>query len=113
MEKHIAHYLKGFATLKITMKPARDDGEAPRLDAFSEDEYAGDKADRKSMTGGVLRLNGTPLRWGARKHGGVSLSTMRLWPPLSDARRASDAGGSRACASAPMQLHLDNQAAMR
>ena len=28
------------------------------------------------MTGGVLRLNGMAISWGASKQGGVSLSTM-------------------------------------
>uniref|UniRef100_A0AAV1UMZ5 Uncharacterized protein n=1 Tax=Peronospora matthiolae TaxID=2874970 RepID=A0AAV1UMZ5_9STRA len=54
----IARYLNGNVTLKITIKLFRDDNAAPRLDAFSDADFAGDRADRKSMTGGVLLLNG-------------------------------------------------------
>ena len=50
--------------------------QVPRIEAFSDADFAVDKGDRKSMTGGVLCLNGMMVSWGARKQGGVSLSTM-------------------------------------
>ena len=74
--KRIAWYLKASAGLKITIKSEQDDHEALRLDAFTDTDFAANKADRKSMTGGVLRLNGIAVSWGARKQGGMSLSTM-------------------------------------
>ena len=61
LAKRIARYLKGTATLKITMKPAQGDEAAPQLDALIDADFAGNRADRKSMTGGVLRLNGIPV----------------------------------------------------
>ena len=61
------------ATLKIAMMPTRDADAAPRLDAPSDADFAGYRIDRKSMMGGVLRLNGMPVRWVVRKQGGVPL----------------------------------------
>uniref|UniRef100_A0AAV1VAU8 Uncharacterized protein n=1 Tax=Peronospora matthiolae TaxID=2874970 RepID=A0AAV1VAU8_9STRA len=65
------------------MKPYQDYNTAPRLDAFSDADFAGDRADKKSMTGGVLLRDSMPVSWGARKQGDVSLSTMEadLVPP--------------------------------
>ena len=54
-----------------------DSGETPHREGFSDTNFAADKADRKSMTEGVLRLNGMAVRWSARKQGGVSLYTPR------------------------------------
>uniref|UniRef100_A0AAV1T8A3 Uncharacterized protein n=1 Tax=Peronospora matthiolae TaxID=2874970 RepID=A0AAV1T8A3_9STRA len=46
------------AALKIAMKPEYDGDGTMRLEAFSDAVYAADKSDRKSMNGGVVRLNG-------------------------------------------------------
>uniref|UniRef100_A0AAV1TTK9 Reverse transcriptase Ty1/copia-type domain-containing protein n=1 Tax=Peronospora matthiolae TaxID=2874970 RepID=A0AAV1TTK9_9STRA len=76
LAKRIARYLKGTAALKITMIPEDNLGAAMRLEAFSDADFAADKTDRKSMTGGIVMLNGMAVSWGAQKQGGVSLSTM-------------------------------------
>uniref|UniRef100_A0AAV1VB80 RNase H type-1 domain-containing protein n=1 Tax=Peronospora matthiolae TaxID=2874970 RepID=A0AAV1VB80_9STRA len=76
LAKRITRYRKGTATLKITMKPSRDENAAPRPDAFSDADFSGDRAYVKSMMGGVLLLNGKPVSRGARKPGGVSLSKL-------------------------------------
>uniref|UniRef100_A0AAV1TLG6 RNase H type-1 domain-containing protein n=1 Tax=Peronospora matthiolae TaxID=2874970 RepID=A0AAV1TLG6_9STRA len=47
-----------------------------RLEAFSDADFAADNTDRKSMTGGIVMLNGMAVSWGARKQGDVSLSTI-------------------------------------
>uniref|UniRef100_A0AAV1UAV5 Uncharacterized protein n=1 Tax=Peronospora matthiolae TaxID=2874970 RepID=A0AAV1UAV5_9STRA len=122
--KRIARYLKGTAKLKITMKPSQSDNAAAlhcqnvSLDAFSDADFAGDRADRKSMTGGVLLLNVMPIRWDARKQGGVSLSTMEAefvaaseiaWKMLGVQEMLMEIGLSPAL---PMQLPIDIQAAI-
>uniref|UniRef100_A0AAV1TB36 Reverse transcriptase Ty1/copia-type domain-containing protein n=1 Tax=Peronospora matthiolae TaxID=2874970 RepID=A0AAV1TB36_9STRA len=76
LDKRIARYLKGTAALKVTMIPEDNLGVAMRLELFSDADFAADKTDRKSMTGGIMMLNGMAVSWGARKQGGVSLSTM-------------------------------------
>ena len=46
LAKRIARYPKGYATTKITIATARDDDAAPRLDTFSNDDFAVDGAYR-------------------------------------------------------------------
>ena len=60
--KRITRYLKGTATLKVTMALAQDHKQAPRVEAFSDADFAADKTDRKFMNGSVLLLNGMSLR---------------------------------------------------
>ena len=43
---------------------------------FSDADFAADRVDRKSVTGGLITLNGIPISWTCKKQGGVSLSTM-------------------------------------
>uniref|UniRef100_A0AAV1TTV9 Uncharacterized protein n=1 Tax=Peronospora matthiolae TaxID=2874970 RepID=A0AAV1TTV9_9STRA len=81
LAKRIACYLKGTATLNITMKLSRGDIAAPRLDAFSDADFAGDRADKKSVTGGMLLLNGMPVSWGARKQGCYRRWMRIFWSP--------------------------------
>ena len=73
MAKRIARYLKGTAQLNLTMKPDREGRSPLALQAYSDADFAIDKLYRKSMTGGMLLLNGMAKSWGARKLGGVSL----------------------------------------
>ena len=67
LAKRIARYLKGTASLKITMSPGQEQYQGLELEAFSDADFAGDKGERKSMTSGVLRLNGmvvsSKTRW--------------------------------------------------
>ena len=58
LAKRIARYLKGTACLKITMTPAQENCQELQLEAFSDADFAGDKVERKYITGGVQRLNG-------------------------------------------------------
>ncbi|CAH0476062.1 unnamed protein product [Peronospora belbahrii] len=68
----------GTVSLKVTIAPAQNrDQKVSRRGAFSNADSAVDKADRKSMTGSVLRLHGMAVSRGAHKQGGVSLSMMK------------------------------------
>uniref|UniRef100_A0AAV1V3X7 Reverse transcriptase Ty1/copia-type domain-containing protein n=2 Tax=Peronospora matthiolae TaxID=2874970 RepID=A0AAV1V3X7_9STRA len=118
MAKRVARYLKSTAAFKIAMKPEYDGDGTMRLEAFSDADYAADKSDRKSMTGGVVRLNGMAVSWSARKQGGVALSTMEA-EFVTASEVAHEVLGLREMLrevgldpALPMQLHVVNQAAI-
>ena len=46
------------------------------LEAYSDADFAADKADRKSLTGGVVLLNGMSVLCCDKKQAGMSLSTI-------------------------------------
>uniref|UniRef100_A0AAV1UWI0 Polyprotein n=1 Tax=Peronospora matthiolae TaxID=2874970 RepID=A0AAV1UWI0_9STRA len=93
-------------------------GAEMRLEAFSDADFAADKTDRKSMTGGIVMLNGMAVSWGARKQGGVSLSTMEAeFVAASEVARELLGLREMLCEvgvepTLPMQLRVDNQAAI-
>ena len=60
--------------MKITMTLAPERSQELELEAFSNADFAGDKAEKKSMADRVLRLNGMAVSWGCWKQDGVSLS---------------------------------------
>ena len=50
--------------------------ESVLVEAYSDADYAADKTDRKSVTGGVLMVSGMVVGWLCRKQKCVALSTM-------------------------------------
>ena len=46
------------------------------LCCWSDDEFAADKDDRKSVSGGVVTVDGAVVQWVCKKQTGVSLSMM-------------------------------------
>ena len=69
--KRIMRYLAGTTHHGITYERTDD---APSLVAFVDSDWASDKADRRSISGFVVFLNG-PVSWGAVKQSCVALST--------------------------------------
>ncbi|KAF1322206.1 Integrase catalytic core protein, partial [Globisporangium splendens] len=69
--KRIFRYLQGTNTHGIRFDPSGG------LDfkCFSDADWAGDVADRKSTSGYVFKLAGGPISWGSKKQSSVSLST--------------------------------------
>ena len=69
--KRIFRYLQGTKSHGIHYKSSG------RVDftCFSDADWAGDVADRKSTSGYVVKLNGGPISWGSKKQSSVSLST--------------------------------------
>ena len=76
LAKRVARYVKGTVTLKLEMAPARMSFDTLQLEVYSDADYTADRADRKSLTEGVVVLNGMAVSWTAKKQGGVSLSTV-------------------------------------
>ena len=69
--KRIFRYLQGTKTHGICYKPSA------KIDfrGYSDADWAGDLADRKSTSGYVFMLLGAPVSWGSKKQPSVSLST--------------------------------------
>ena len=71
------------------------------------------------MTGVIVRLNGMPVRWMAKKQGGVSLSTMEAeFVAASEQVRELLGIREMLCEIGkppmlPMALHVENQAALK
>jgi hypothetical protein len=47
----------------------------PSVSAYADADWAGDKTDRKSITGWIAKVNGDPVSWASKKQSVVSLST--------------------------------------
>jgi hypothetical protein len=69
--KRIFRYLQGTKSHGIRFKSS---GELD-FKCFSDADWAGDVADRKSTSGYVFKLAGGPISWGSKKQSSVSLST--------------------------------------
>ena len=100
------------------MAPAGTSPDALQLAAYSNAGFAADKVDRKSLTGGVVLLNGMAVSWTAKKQGGVSLSTMEA-EFVAASEIARELIGLRQMLGevgmapvVPMLMHTDNQAAI-
>ena len=66
----------------------RNRGNKINLASWSDSDYAADKVDRKSVTGGVLTMDGGIVQWVCKKQTGVSLSTMEAeFTSVSHVRR--------------------------
>ncbi|XP_039128913.1 uncharacterized mitochondrial protein AtMg00810-like [Dioscorea cayenensis subsp. rotundata] len=72
--KRVVRYLAGTKTLGLWYSRG-DDGE---LEAFSDSDWGGSKADRKSTSGVFIKLGSCPISWGSRKQDVVPLSTTEV-----------------------------------
>ncbi|KAG2763057.1 hypothetical protein PC116_g34026 [Phytophthora cactorum] len=68
--KRIFRYLQGTKTHGICFKP----GDNIDFRGYSDADWAGDLADRKSTSGYTFMLMGAPVSWGSKKQSSVSLS---------------------------------------
>ena len=69
--KRIFRYLQGTKTHGICYKTS----DKINFRGYSDADWAGDLADRKSTSGYVFMLQGAPVSWGSKKQSSVSLST--------------------------------------
>lgn len=117
--KRVARYLKGTKTFKLAMKNTVKESNLFEITSFSDADFAADKHDRKSLTGGVILLNGMAVNWICKKQGGVSLSTMEA-EFVAASEVARELLGIREMLNEfgvsiklPMSMNVDNRAAIK
>jgi hypothetical protein len=71
----IFRYLVGTINLSICYSSQAGSPLSQSLEAYSDADYAGDIIDRKSRSGSILMVNGTPIVWSNRKQACVATST--------------------------------------
>ena len=69
--KRIFRYLQGTKSHGVCYQPS----DKIEFRGYSDADWAGDHADRKSTSGYVFMLLGAPISWGSKKQSSVSLST--------------------------------------
>ena len=67
--KRIFHYLWGTSNYKLTYQGDK----AGELVVYSDSDWAGDKTDRKSMSGFIIMLNSGPVVWDSKKQASTLL----------------------------------------
>ena len=91
LSNRITWYLNGTTALKLNMAPARTSSDALELAAFSDADFAADKADRKSLTGRVVT---STAWWCLGPRIGKTACLYRPWMPNSSLRVTSRARSS-------------------
>ncbi|KAG3020708.1 hypothetical protein PC121_g410 [Phytophthora cactorum] len=76
LAKKIARYLKDTKGLKLTMQDVAKSGDEVAIESWSDADFSADKGDRKCVTGGVMKVDGSIVQWICKKQTGVALSTM-------------------------------------
>ena len=71
---HLVVYLRKTLDHKLKIFPNKEHRKWV-LDSYSDSDWVGDVADRKSVTGWIVRLNGAVICWGSRKQTLTSLSS--------------------------------------
>uniref|UniRef100_A0AAV1UB90 Uncharacterized protein n=1 Tax=Peronospora matthiolae TaxID=2874970 RepID=A0AAV1UB90_9STRA len=111
--------LEGYLQLQATDDTGVERARDSELESHSDADFAADKLDRKSLTGGVIFLNGMAVSWTAKKQGGVSLSTMEA-EFVAASEQTRELLGIREMLreigmppGLPMTLYIDNQAAIK
>ncbi|GMF38959.1 unnamed protein product [Phytophthora fragariaefolia] len=76
--KRIARYLKGTIDLKLRLEGARATPieAGVRIEGYSDADYAADREDLKSVSGGMLYMDDMIIGWFCKKQTSVALSTM-------------------------------------
>jgi hypothetical protein len=72
--KTLRRVIKSVLTTKkrgVRMKPTSENG----VVAYVDSDYAGDKGNRRSITGYLVYLNGVPIAWKSKQQGVVTLSS--------------------------------------
>ena len=72
--KRVFRYLRG--TSQYSLQYKSNDEEESQFEIFVDADWAGDRVDRKSISGFVVMLEGGAISWGSKKQTSVSLSTV-------------------------------------
>jgi len=73
--KHVFWYLYGTSKYRLVFC-VNDSIDSPPI-AYMDSDWAGDQADRKSISGYTILLDGGAISWGLKKQSSVSLSTVK------------------------------------
>jgi hypothetical protein len=73
--KKILRYLKGSKMEKLKLPKWNGTGKVS-VEAYSDADWADNKSDRKSVSGGLVLMNGIPVSWSCKKQTCVALSTL-------------------------------------
>ncbi|KAG3151551.1 hypothetical protein PI124_g9112 [Phytophthora idaei] len=119
LAKKIARYLKDTKGLKLTMQAVSKSGDEIAIESWSDADFAANKGDRKSVTGGVVTVDGSIVQWICKKQTGAALSTMEaeftsashVGRELPGMRQLVRELGFRVVEPLPMKM--DNQAAIK
>ena len=77
MSKGVARYSKTTKDMKLKMS-FEEEKDVITATKWNDSDFAADKTDRKSITGGVLTVSGYIVHWICKKQTEVSLSTMEV-----------------------------------
>jgi hypothetical protein len=125
--KRVLRYLKATKAAKLCYTSSADlnyAGTSEELHGYTDADWAGDSADRKSQGGFVFAMGGAAISWQSRKQSLIALSTLEAeYIACSDAVRetkwllqlAKDitAQSSSVEPSSPITLYCDNQGALK
>jgi hypothetical protein len=76
MSKKIMRYLKGSKELKLKLKKFQNTSSGLVISGYSDADWGDNKESRKSVSGGIILLNGVPVEWSCKKQPCVSVSTL-------------------------------------
>ncbi|KAG6572596.1 Integrase catalytic core protein [Phytophthora cinnamomi] len=121
LAEKIARYLKGTVDTKFAMHAPRGSMSEDTIvvEGYSDADFAGDRVDRKSVSGGVLMVCGMVAGWICKKQGSVALSTMEAEFVAASQVTAEMLGIVELLSEigikveVPYKLHVDNQAAIK
>ncbi|OQR85104.1 retrovirus-related Pol polyprotein from transposon TNT 1-94 [Achlya hypogyna] len=116
--RRVLRYLKATRSCGLELMPQRSTEIA--VDIYTDADWAGDRATRRSTSGCIIKINGAPVHWFAKQQATVALSTMEaeyvaasiatqeaIWlRQLLKELRLVDA-------DAPANLWCDNQSALK
>ncbi|KAE9036156.1 hypothetical protein PR001_g8973 [Phytophthora rubi] len=114
-------YLKGTIDVKLRLEIDASSvrGAEVRLEGYSDADYAADRVDRKSVSGGVLCIDGMVVGWFCKKQNSVALPTMEA-EFVAASQVASELlglsellGELGVVVHEPILMHVDNQAAIK
>ena len=73
--KQILRYLRGTSTLKMHLNGFKTRGEQVVVSGYSDADWGDNKSTRRSVSGGIVLMNGSPTSWICKKQPCISLST--------------------------------------
>ena len=74
----ILKYLKGSKDLKLKFDKWESANGMVIVSGYADADWADNKSTRKSVSGGIVSINGMPVQWICKKQSSVSLSSLLL-----------------------------------